>query len=225
VAAANHAGIEINRTGKVIQLIAAEPAPDDKVSCNPILASWIIVRRDVAEVDVGGSEAIRSLVVNRLPADVHCLSFRHAPVASKIATTVVGPIIWRPETAVIAVIGSPIGTNGPVRTAAALKATRVCGSASPEQVERVAFGPAVGILYLDHRRTAVVARIANQCLPASAIHACEAKIRRVRRHRGGAFEAPPLGRLPVQVAQVGAIAADFDLSRAVDEYFHRALPA
>ena len=207
--AANRARIEIHRAGEAVHLISAESPPDEQVSCDPVAAPWIIVDCNISNVDIRITEAIRGLIPDGPSAHVQRFFFGHPPAVTKSAP-IARPIVRRPESRVIAISAVALKTAGELRTT------------SPKQVEGVTFRAAIGILKLHNGRATIIPWIANQCLPASAIDACKAKIRGIGGHGTRALEAPPLWRLPVQVLQCGAIAADLDLSGAVDHHFQRA---
>jgi hypothetical protein len=103
--------------------------------------------------------------------------------------------------------GEPPGF-APIPIAASLPRT------TPLEIERVAFGAALGVLNPDYGRSPV-SRIANQFLPASAVYTREVETHRVPWHRAGAFKPAPLRQLPGDVSHIRRIPADFNLDRAI----------
>src|SRR5205814_893008 len=99
---------------------------------------------------------------------------------------------------------------------------RPAATIPPLDVERVSFRSTIRIIDA-HYRDAAITRIANQLLPAAAIHAAESEESRIRRHHTCAFESPPLGRLPGYIAKGRRVAADLDLGGTVHYDFDRAL--
>src|SRR5205823_10817849 len=66
-----------------------------------------------------------------------------------------------------------------------------------------------------------VAWVANQLLASASIHAGEAEVRCVGRHRAAAFEAAPLGGLAGEIPQDSLVAAYLYLGRAIDDDLNR----
>jgi hypothetical protein len=94
----------------------------------------------------------------------------------------------------------------------------VTAAAAPQNIEGVSFRPVITV-FNSHDSGSAVARIANQLLLSAAVKAREPKFGRIRRHRRGALEPPPLRGLAGEVPQVGAVAADFDFHGSVDHHF------
>ena len=173
-------------------MLAAEPLPYDQVSADPVPASRIVVDRDVPDVDIRGSEAIRCLIANRFSADLHGLVFSHSPVSTKTTSVELPPI-------------------GSFETPVILKSASDRWSVAPKEIEGVALGSALIILNVNHRNAPVISWIAGENLAASTIDTREPEVLRVGGHRPCALEASPLRILATGVTQGGAVPANFDL--------------
>src|ERR1035437_9856157 len=210
---ADLAVVEVHRAGEAETLLTIRAAEDIDHTDDPVIAAGIVVDAGIEELDAAPAEAL-----SRLPAD-------------RILAFVDG--LFGGEAAGCAVLGASVAVDCAVNGAAdgaadsgVVAAARGTGvvATTPNEVEGVAFGSALGIFNVDDGHSAV-ARIADQLLPAAAIDACKAKLGRADGQRSAALEAAPLRRAARDIPDGSLVAADLDIRDPVDYHFDGALTA
>jgi hypothetical protein len=212
-------GGEIYRTIKTIHILPAKAAPDREIAHYPVVPAGIIVHGKPPHLDHLTAKAGIGLGCDRVLANsdgLLCGKPVSCAISITITVTIKRPIAWiappilEDWTALVAIglIAAPVLSDRPtvLRPGSAI--------ITPEDIEGVALGAALGIGNLHHRSSAIT-RITSQSLAAAAIYASETKVRGIRRERTGAFKAAPLRCLAVCVAQGGSVTSDFDLSAAI----------
>ena len=91
----------------------------------------------------------------------------------------------------------------------------VAGTATPHDVERIAFATALGIFYTNDG-DAAVGGVADQVLPAASVDAAETEIVRPYGHGLVTVEPAPSSALAFPGAKAGDTAADFHFGDAID---------
>jgi hypothetical protein len=94
-------GIEVDGTSKVVDVQTAKPSANRHITCDPVATAWIIVERDVLNVDVGSAEPIHGLLSNGSPANVQRLIVRNSAASRSVFAPVPRAVIRHPDSTVI----------------------------------------------------------------------------------------------------------------------------